>query len=941
MTRLNLLCLKALEDQGLSEEYRNRLKIEVQEIERIKEADYFLDLYDRGIRYAANQHNSIVPWLLGIVPNFDISRDAAYASGDLPDVDVDFLQEARDYVKNVWAPKRFGESKVCNVGNYGTYGMRSSLIDVAKIYGEDRDEMLEITKILPNKDDDGNHITWDKALELTPSLKAFADDHPEIVELARRLSESEWGARNKSAGKHAGGLIISSKDLSDFVPLVVDKDGLITSAWPEGLHAQELGPVGLVKFDLLVITNLRQIANIATLIKRRHGIDGICNLPGQEDWSDESYLNDSKSLEMANRGDLKCVFQFDSPGIRKLAKAAGVTRFEDMVALTAIFRPGPLASGMGEVYTNRKRGKEKYDLHPLLEPILNETYGVLVYQEQIMQILHLIGDVPLADCEKVRKAISKKKSEIFGTYKSQFIKNGAIKLRRDCKPIFPEDYKQVIEKVYNNEASFEENVSNMAHYAFQQNMEDPYIKSMGYVFFLIKRKYADQDIIFDGVKYKLDFDFLHFVVARQSAKYLWELIERFAEYGFNASHACAYTVLSARLLYLKSHFPLEFYTGVLMSEKKEEKIRDYKIEAAVHKVKLEPIDLNRSKVTFALHEVDGKPSSNDKPYYGLSNIKGIGEEVAGRIVEGQPYNDFEDFLTRFGTGADVVKPLLALRVFGEDMEAKYKYYEDFKEVKTKAVNQVKKYIKNLERYEQQLREKLSDNPELASWDKYEEWVIFDQTEIIEVNGRRRKINKYKELLEIRKKWINAGESLKEAEVVVRGSLLPWDTYNPELSEVYINDELREQFQSLELAQKKYLGFVWDHPLTKCEGFTGKTFGRIKSLSDDPDTNGGSEPVEVLLINCSKRDWKNGKGHNYKLEVEDANGEKGFITVWSDDYDRFKTELIPGNFLRLAVLPPDQYGYTLYSPPRYKRRSLPPKQLDYRVIVLGRNEKETE
>jgi DNA polymerase-3 subunit alpha len=177
----------------------------------------------------------------------------------------------------------------------------------------------------------------------------------------------------------------------------------------EGLHGQDLQPVGLIKFDLLVISNLLQIARCCDLIKRRHKIEGILHVPANLIGQDvNAWRSDPKALEMANRGDMKCIFQYDSEGIRKLVKDGGVDRFEDLVAYASLYRPGCLSMGMHDRYVERKRGREKYSIHPLMKPILEKTYGVMVYQEQIMKILHVVGNIPLKDCEIVRKAISKK-----------------------------------------------------------------------------------------------------------------------------------------------------------------------------------------------------------------------------------------------------------------------------------------------------------------------------------------------------------------------------------------------------------------------------------------------------------------------------------------------------------------------------------------------------
>jgi len=221
-------------------------------------------------------------------------------TGEFPDVDVDYLPIVRDYLKTTWAPKVFGETRVCNIGNYGTFGLKSTLIDMARVHGLDRQEVLQITTELKLKDDEGQALTYDKALELYPKLKAYCEAHPDVAQATQKLLH-----RNRSMGKHAGGLILCNQDIDKFVPLVKGTDGEAVSAWVEGLHGQDLGPVGLIKFDLLVVNGLWQIALTVKLVKERHNIKNISAYPGEWDWSDTSYLNDPLSIQTANAGDLE------------------------------------------------------------------------------------------------------------------------------------------------------------------------------------------------------------------------------------------------------------------------------------------------------------------------------------------------------------------------------------------------------------------------------------------------------------------------------------------------------------------------------------------------------------------------------------------------------------------------------------------------------------
>jgi len=411
--------------RSLSDKHRKRLEWELREIDVQGKSDHLIKMFKDKVRCDGNENNLISFWLLGLCQEFDVDRDPKFTQGDMPDIDVDYLSEVRDYLKNKWACETFGVDYVCNIGNYTTFGIKSALIDMARVHGLPRGDMLELTKNLDAKDDEGKTMTWDAAMNLYPKLKEYCDANPDVAESARKLIN-----RNRGMGQHAGGLIISSIPLHDLVPLVKRKDNPQASAWVEGLNGQDLQPVGLVKFDLLVISNLQQISSCCELVKKNHSMDSICALPGQSDWSDvQRWRNDPKSLAMADVGDLKCIFQFDSEGIRRLVKSGGVDRFEDLVAYTALYRPGPLGMLMHERYTKRKTGEESYELHPIVQPILGDTYGVMVYQEQIMRILNKVGEIPLRDCEIVRKAISKKKVDAFQKYKNMFVSNGQRNLQ--------------------------------------------------------------------------------------------------------------------------------------------------------------------------------------------------------------------------------------------------------------------------------------------------------------------------------------------------------------------------------------------------------------------------------------------------------------------------------------------------------------------------------
>ena len=424
--RLLKICIQNMQSKGLFDDtYKERLKKEIQEIDSQAEHDYFLNLYDAKYKFNENENNLFVCYILGLCDQFDMSKDPSWIQGEFPDIDVDYLPIIQDYLRNEFCPKAFGRDKVVNIGNYGTFGMKSALLDMARVHGADRNEIQTITKNLQDKDEEGNVLTWEKALELTPELKQYCEKYPEITESARKLID-----RNRSRGKHAGGTVISSVKIDDFVPIMIDTDGNPVSGWTEGLHDQDLQPVGLIKFDVLAIKDLLRISNCCKLIKERHPeIKSISSMEDCSDWTDTSHLNDHKSISLANEAKTRGVFQFDSEGMRNLVKSGGVDSFNDLVAYTALFRPGPLNLGMHERYIERKRGKESWDedVPECIHEVLSKTHGVLCYQEQVMQVLNIVGDIPLIHCEKIRKAISKKKTKEFLKYKEMFLINGSKK----------------------------------------------------------------------------------------------------------------------------------------------------------------------------------------------------------------------------------------------------------------------------------------------------------------------------------------------------------------------------------------------------------------------------------------------------------------------------------------------------------------------------------
>ena len=846
--RMMALCAKSMEDLGLKDEkYQLRFAKELREIDNQSEHDYLIGLHDRK-HYYVNENNLLIPHLLGLCATPNIDADPKYVFGEFPDIDTDFLKDVQIYLKNIWASATFGFENVSAICNYTTFGLKSSLIDMARIFGKDRKEILDITTKLGSKDDEGDQLTFEKAVELFPKFKEYCENNKDVAEATQRIL-----GRNRGMGVHAGGLIIANQRLDNIVPLVKgeDKDGnpISVSSFVEGLHGTDLGPLGLIKFDMLVVNDLKRIADCCELIKQRYGMKSICALPGQDDWSDIAYLNDKKCLEAAGRGELKGVFQFDSDGIREMCRKGGVDSFNDMIAYNSLYRPGPLGADMEKVYINRKKGNEEYEIHPLLQPILGKTYGVLVYQEQVMRVLNVVGSIPLIFCEKIRKAISKKKVKDFMQYKAMFLENGKTNLGWD-------------------DAAVEE---------------------------------------------------------------LWGLLEKFSEYGFNASHSCAYCYIAARTLYLKTHYPLEFFTSTLRCEGESDKIKVYKREAQRLQCPVKKLCLQNSKFTFDIVDKD--------IYIGFSNIKGIGEDVGRRIEAGKPYASFEDFLNKFGTDACVLKPLIALNVFEGDRKQLFGFYQHYKDAMKKREDRDKRSAKSIQTVIDEFRATLPESKKEQA-----EEILKELAGMSEVDGTDKAVKLGPDCLKPYRKYCKALLSIKKKQD--EDAPLKFSDYvytAPDLASDKLDAATIKYHQILDglpsAAEEAYYGFSWVHEMEYCPDYDG---GR--NFEQFNDENTVTALVEcVVKTACQQKMSKKGNPY-YTIGVEDENNKFTTVTIWEEDYARFKEEFEywdhakgRGHFLKIRLEKPNNgfrsYGFD--SPPKALRKKIIPqeKSQDYRLTVM--------
>ena len=782
--KLISLCLAGFKKRGGMPEFRARLKQEIVEIDNQAEHDYFVDLHEKGIRFPRNENNLLVPYLLGLTDEFNPESEPAFVQGEFPDIDVDYLPAVQEYLRNDWCPQTFGRDRVVNIGNYGTFGIKSALLDMARVHGADYQEIQAITKNLQDKDEEGRPLTWEKALEATPDLAAYCERNPEIADAASRLID-----RNRGRGKHAGGTVVSNIKIDDLVPIMIDTDGNPVSGWTEGLHDQDLQPVGLIKFDVLAVKDLLRIAYCCNLVKQRHPeLKGISAKEGCSDWSDTSYLNDPKALEIANRAETRGIFQFDGEGMRKLIKSGGVDRFEDLVAYSSLFRPGPLGMKMHERYVERKRGREEWedDIPDCMRDILSKTYGILVYQEQVMKILNVVGDIPLIHCEKIRKAISKKKEKEFIKYKQMFLENGS---RKTGWPIDSDDEKNV--------------------------------------------------------------------------RHLFDVLISFSAYGFNRSHAVAYTVTSARLLYLKAHYPLEFFCATLRLEGDEDKVKLYKREAERSGIKVKRCDIDKSGVNY---EIVGEDI-----YVGFSNIKGVGQEVAEKIVAGRPYADFPDFLSKFGTDKRVIEPLVNLGVFKDAApNVLTEFYEDYKRWTKGNNDKEKRNQKRRDDLLESMREMVKKR--VGGEVVTHEFVmsLHDSNDPSPLEGMLSDDFKPCDFMGVAKKYARSVLNFEHKSDIARRNSISFENWSPDGR--YPAAEWPSQFE----LERRHYGFSWDHPIQKSPDYIGgHSFNVFKD--DETITTAG---VEALVVKKSHEKVSKNNKKYYCVFVEDEDWNSEMITFWS-------------------------------------------------------------
>jgi DNA polymerase-3 subunit alpha len=542
--------------------YIERLKTELTVIQSMGFPGYFLIVAD-FIRWARENDvpvgpgrgsgaGSLVAWVLGITDLDPLQHVLLFERFlnpervSMPDFDIDFCMEGRDRVID-YVAERYGRERVSQIITFGTMAAKAVIRDTGRVLGQPYGFVDRIAKQVPFE----IGITLEKALEDSEELASMYRDDEEvaaIIDLARSL---EGLVRN--AGKHAGGVVISPGPLTDFAPLYCEEGGtnVVTQ-----LDKDDVEAVGLVKFDFLGLKTLTIIDWAVRIVNDTN--------PGLQLSIKRLPENDKKTFKLLQSSRTAAVFQLESSGMRDLIKRMRPDQFDDLVALVALFRPGPLQSGMVDDFITRKHATNKADidyLHPELKPVLEETYGVILYQEQVMQIAQVLAGYTLGGADLLRRAMGKKKAEEMAKQRAIFV-DGAT--------------------------------------------------SRG--------------------------------VAERTATHIFDLMEKFAGYGFNKSHSAAYAVLSYQTAYLKAHYPAAFMAAVMSADlHNTDRLVTLKDDCRQLKLVLQRPDINQSEYHFSVPD-------ERTILYGLGAIKGVGRAaveslIAERHANG-PYQNLVEFCRR-------------------------------------------------------------------------------------------------------------------------------------------------------------------------------------------------------------------------------------------------------------------------------------------------------
>jgi DNA polymerase-3 subunit alpha len=584
--------LRRLVDEGASQRYgdlgpdvRARIDHELDVITRMGFAGYFLIVWDlirfareNGIRVGPGRGSaagSVVSYSLRITDldplryGLIFERFLNPERKQLPDIDMDFDERRRDEVIRYVAEK-YGSDHVAQIITFQTIKGKQGIRDAARVLGFPASVGDRLCKMYPPAVLGREHPI-DVALEHSPELKEAYDKEPEAKEIVDTAKALEGLRREDSV--HAAGVVIGDAPLVKYLPLKLSKDSrddtrrIVTQFDMHGVEK-----LGLLKMDFLGLRTLSVIEDTLALL-RRTGVElDIDHVP----------LDDQAAYAMLRRGDTTGVFQLESPGMRQLIHLLLPDRFEDLMALVALYRPGLLSMGQHAEYAERKHGRKPVTYpHPDLEEVLQNTYGIIVYQEQVMQIANRMAGYSMGEADGLRKAMGKKIRELLVPHRETFV--------RQC----------------------------------------------------VERGYQ-----------------------RRIAEDIFDLIVPFADYGFNASHACAYAYVAYQTAYLKAHHPVEYMSAILTSVKDDKDKKPFYLNACrLMGLEVLPPDVNESELDFA-----PVPGGEPKVRYGLSAVRNVGSGAVGQIIEARRsrggFGSFAVFCRKVDPGVLTKKVLESLVLAG-------------------------------------------------------------------------------------------------------------------------------------------------------------------------------------------------------------------------------------------------------------------------------------
>lgn len=542
--------------QGLTKSVVERVEYELGIIEKMGYAGYFVVVWD-FIDFARRKNipigpgrgsaaGSLIAYALGITQldplkyNLIFERFLNPERISMPDIDIDICQERRQEVID-YVIEKYGTDRVAQIITFGTLKARAAIRDVGRVLNISLAKIDNIAKLVPF------NATIKQTLEGVDEFrKQYLEDRElqRVIDISARIEN-----KVRHASIHAAGIVITKDPLTETVPLYCDTKNKVVSTQ---YQMKELEELGLLKMDFLGLRNLTNL---------QRTIDYIFEDLGEEIRLEDIPLNSKKVYELLSRGDTSGVFQMESVGIRKILVKLKPDKFEDIIALLALYRPGPLGSGMVEDFINGKNGvvEIKYP-HPSLEQTLKETYGVILYQEQVMKIANIMAGYSLGEADLLRRAMGKKNIQIMEENREKFITRS-------------------IANGYSEEKALE----------------------------------------------------------------MFELIDKFAGYGFNKSHSAAYALIAYWTAYFKAHYMKHYYAALMTSEMAHiEDIAYYVEDAKIHNLKLHLPDVNRASSKFRVDK--------DGIIFSLAAIKNVGEGISEKILEeykeNGEYKSLEDFVLR-------------------------------------------------------------------------------------------------------------------------------------------------------------------------------------------------------------------------------------------------------------------------------------------------------